>query len=263
MSIGDLDIVAQGLGRICGAHVGKPKFTAWVTALLQEGADIKSALEQLYTLVDVDASTGVQLDVIGALVGQPRRLTGALVNAFFGFLPVGGGEYQLALPMGDDNIEGLGGQMYDEDTSVLSSSSLLNDVDYRKAIKARIVYNNTRAKGDGTAYSEGLFSVLRYIFPDAGSDYLPGFPLYVHNDYAMHITIGVGKVPTQQERALINYAEILPVPSCVNYSVVYWNDAAQSEGVYPFGFDGMSNVLGFGDDDFPGSPGGIFAEELS
>jgi hypothetical protein len=264
MSTDPINAVTNGLARVCGHQVDKPKFLAYVRALLEEVDLVDVAFKQVATIDDIDASVGVQLDVLGAIVGQPRRLTAALINAFFGFEPVGGGDYVLAMPYGDDDIPGFGGQFFSEGDSTTASADMV-DVDYRKAIKARIAYNNTRVPSDGvTAYSDGLFHVLRYIFSDAGATGLPGYPLYVHDDGDMHITIGIGKVPNQQEKALLLYAHVLPVPSGVGFSTVIWD--ADASSTYYLGFDDTyagTWIAGMGDTDFPAMNAGRFAEELS
>lgn len=88
---------------ITSQHRDKPKFIAWLTANLEIIDDICVTVHGLDDDFDVDNATGVQLDVVGEIVGVNRSLT---------FDP-------------SDN-----------------SSPLLDDATYRFLIKAKIAQNH-------------------------------------------------------------------------------------------------------------------------
>ncbi len=50
----------------------KVTWEAWVQLLGRQFQDLEDATQSLFTLLDIDNSSGAQLDVIGRIVGQPR-----------------------------------------------------------------------------------------------------------------------------------------------------------------------------------------------
>lgn len=64
--------VEQALDRLTQQFKGKPNVETVVSALASPTQDIEDALWQLFSERDVETATGVQLDAIGNLVGQPR-----------------------------------------------------------------------------------------------------------------------------------------------------------------------------------------------
>ncbi len=64
---------AEALERLCELFKAKPKVRAFVTALCGPAQRIEDALYQLLTERYLDAAIGVQLDVLGKIVGQVRN----------------------------------------------------------------------------------------------------------------------------------------------------------------------------------------------
>lgn len=67
--------VSDYTGLISGEHATKPKFIAWLTAALQVVDDIQTFLAGLYSAYDIDNAVGAQLDTLGLILNQPRRVT--------------------------------------------------------------------------------------------------------------------------------------------------------------------------------------------
>jgi hypothetical protein len=66
------DRVERALARLPQQHKDKANIRALVSALVGPAQAIEDAIWQLYTLRRVDTAEGVQLDLLGDVVGQPR-----------------------------------------------------------------------------------------------------------------------------------------------------------------------------------------------
>jgi hypothetical protein len=67
-----IDHVVAALSRLKQQFKDRPKIEAMLTALVAEVQPLESALQQLYHERAIDTAIGAQLDVLGAIVGQPR-----------------------------------------------------------------------------------------------------------------------------------------------------------------------------------------------
>ena len=94
--------IKRYLNLITSEHQGKPKFTAWLEANLNILDDGERLVSNLDTYFDLDTAVGIQLDVVGDIVGVKRTVN---------FQPTDG------------------------------SSPILDDVTYRLIIKAKILRN--------------------------------------------------------------------------------------------------------------------------
>lgn len=95
--------VKEYLDLITSQYRLKPKFIAWLSAALNKVNDGMNLCDTLPADFNIDTAVGVQLDVLGQIIGRSRRLP---------FNPATGG------------------------------SSILSDDDYRIALKAKIAINN-------------------------------------------------------------------------------------------------------------------------
>ena len=104
-------------------------------------------------MLNIDKSTGANLDIIGNIVGQPRKLISIDENPYFGFDGA-----TNAQTFGSASNPAVGGEF----RSVLSNPSSqtirsVDDATYRKLIKARILKN----KSNGTI--NDLLSVINIL----------------------------------------------------------------------------------------------------
>lgn len=106
--------------------------------------DILQAARDTITLRYVDAAYGAQLDGVGEIVGQPRRLAGSKPLGYFGYYD----NPQAQTPsVGDDTNPVLGGILkgdFDPD----STDFILTDPEYIKAIYAKILKNVSNTNTD-------------------------------------------------------------------------------------------------------------------
>jgi hypothetical protein len=257
-----IQAVAQGLSRLTGQHADKPKFRAWLSSLLEPFDDIEKVVQQMQVLNDMDAVdsdgrqlvTGAQLDTIGDLIGQKRRISQAVPRAFFGFAYDSPGDYANATRFGEDDDPTVGGVWYEFGATVYDDA-ILSDPQYRQALKARIIRNHSKGQLEET------YAVLRLLLPDSilwvGDVLTWVYPLIVHDNGGMTVSIGVGRALTSVERSLLKLQDLLPLPSGVRVSSwAWWNH----DGKF-FGFDDTLYALGFGEADDP-TKGGPWAEEF-
>lgn len=85
----------------------KPNFISWLSSSLQLLDDATSTIEEIFNAFNIDNAIGNQLDLIGQIIGQERKV---------GFQPTDG------------------------------SSPVLDDTNYRTLLKAKIVQNHWRGQ---------------------------------------------------------------------------------------------------------------------
>jgi hypothetical protein len=136
-------------------------------AMTAEYCNLEIALQQLETRLDIDLSQGVQLDLIGEIVGQPRPMSIQInPDEVFGFDPIvkdGGG-----WPSGYPPDFGWSGVTRPDRGGVWTGVDGLFvgrmiDADYRTLLRARIFAN----QADGTVDSIAEF--LNYALHTADS----------------------------------------------------------------------------------------------
>ncbi len=115
--------------------------------------DLQEEFIGLLDIKDVDKAKGVQLDIIGEIVGQPRTLESIDATGFFGFQSDPG-----AQPFGTltDGSGGIYNSLYESGSAGTIS---LPDGSYRAFIKAKILSNNAGGTPEEViAAAQALFS---------------------------------------------------------------------------------------------------------
>ena len=77
--------VAYYLDKVPGAHSDKPKYTAMLSMLLKPFVEAQALASLLFTNFDLDNAVGVQLDVVGKIVGRSREITTPVEDIWFSF----------------------------------------------------------------------------------------------------------------------------------------------------------------------------------
>ncbi len=228
-----IDHEAVAKSRVTTQYWESTKFLATIAAFAAKCQNIEDALIQVSQISDIDTQEGVNLDVIGDIVGIGRSIH-AMPLPFFGFDDTSEG-----LTFGDTDIPGRGGMFYELGEDRYTDWSL-DDTDYRTFIRARISRNHSSGTG------EDIIRTLKIIFP---SDNV------VVNDVAGHLAINIGltRAITAEEAAIMAYTKILPKPVGVAINVVPYTVFIKRFGFEPLG-------AAFGDLDFP-TRGGPFIEE--
>jgi hypothetical protein len=199
------------LARITSEYANKPKFVAYVSALLQPLLDSQALLRSLTTAFDLDTAIGVQLDAVGQWVGRTRFVNQPIANLYFSFDTVGLGWDQGVWKGPFDPSDGL--VRLDDDT-------------YRALLKAKVILNSW--DGSIAEAAEALGLLLNN----------PSSIVTIQDNQDMTMTVGIsGVVPSPLITALLQggYLPINPEGVGVNYQITSINSVAI------FGFD-VSNA---------------------
>lgn len=151
-----------------------------ILGLTAEYCTIREVLEQLQTRLDIDQSSGVQLDLIGEIVGQPRpKILTTIEGEIFGFDELV--RTDPGFPSGSDPDDfgwsgvgrsDRGGRFQGVDGAVFEGTML--DLDYRSLLRGRIYSNRANVTVD--SIGEFLIAALgsrghsvKNNTPDVGS----------------------------------------------------------------------------------------------
>lgn len=222
MSASVIDHVQLGLSRVAKQFQESPNFLAFLTALLSVNNEIENVLQSMYMLPDVDSMSGVNLDVIGAIVGANRQVSNVVLLNYFGFTDTGSGAY--VTPFGEQGIPNIGARFYEENEQYLSTT-ILQDPEYRMLIKAKIVKNSS------SSTNEDIITAISYLF---GIN-----DVKITDNLNMSISISIGRPLYATEQAMLTAMDILPRPAGVriagavaSYTPV---DPAYTGGDPPYG----------------------------
>jgi len=164
------------LNLITSEHYNKPKFMSWLSAVLQKIDDATNAANSIPSAFDVNNAVGVQLDTTGELIGRTR------------FLP-----FQLT--------DG--------------SSPVLDDANYRIALKAKIAQN----QWDGTIPQ--IYETWDQLFP--------GAQLIIKDNQDMTMEGIIRGDLGLQSVELITVGYIIPKPSGVRLNVKWETDLTRRD----------------------------------
>ena len=106
--------------------------------LNQYQIDQEKYLWLIDNILNLEVAEKYHLDFIGQLVGQDRFLVNFNQEKYFGFL----GSYQSET-LGTLSDPNVGGYWNSVDNFISSSARRLNDEEYKRIIKARIIYYNS------------------------------------------------------------------------------------------------------------------------
>jgi hypothetical protein len=203
-------------------------FDKYVQLWLTSSTELQQALKSLMQDRSLDTAYGVQLDIIGDIVGQPRVLFDTALLKYFAYF-----DYPEAQAYGDLSDNSLGGPRWDINTA-LAGNTLLNDEQYRLFIKAKILKNSTNATPDD------MIKFVNFVFGASIS--------VVIAEGNAEFTLLVGKELNSFEKALLTYVsnvdgfDVPFMPKPVGVKVNY--------GQFPssnfFGYAGVPGSLGFG-----------------
>jgi len=223
MTAATIDHVALGLSRVAAQYQNSPNFLAYISALMAQSQDVERAFLQIATIADIDASVGVQLDVLGQIVGISRYVKDSLPVAFMGWDSQPG-----ARSLGEEGLADIGARLRDENESE-SSTNAASDAQYRLFLRARIARNHT------TGTVESVQNALRYVF---GAEIV-----IVDDKNNMSFDISVGKRLSYTEQVLLYLLAIIPKPAGVRIATRSFFDPN-----FTFGFEGSPWALTFGDE---------------
>lgn len=240
MACEKIDHKALAISRLATQFRESANLIAYIKALLNEANTLEDVHCSLIERRTIDTATGVNLDIIGAIVGQSREQIDAEIFHYFGFSP-----HPQANSFGSSSDPSVGGRWRKSGESI-TGIRLLTDEEYRVFIRARITRNYT------SVTAQEVIDALQFIFED-----LP--VLLVQSGIAAY-QLSFGRELTLNEIAILKDTDIIPRPAGVQVSyVAIYNPVnffafGSSNGV------GIPNARGFGSSN--GVGGGQFASSI-
>jgi hypothetical protein len=213
-----MSLADKAVGRLAYQYQTAERFRAYVRALIDEYDSIYAALLSLETRLDIDASEGVQLDLIGEMVGQPRPE--GIGSVFLEFPPEEAFSFAGGVGLGFSGVgrPDVGGRFVG-----LAAAGRMIDDDYRVLLRAAIFRNYS----DCTVESMGQYSL--FVFGTRAT-IISGVG---------YVDITIQKPLRGWERRLVE--ETFPVAAGIRLRL---KSFALAEN--PFSFSGNADGTGFG-----------------
>jgi hypothetical protein len=202
-SIVEVDYLSQARSRYTQQFKNKPVFDAHIKIFIDEILELQDTFQDLIGLRSLETAVGAQLDMIGAIVGQPRALVDFSLFPFFGF--DGASQAQTFGSLYDAALGGTWKSISDSE----GASFEVDDDTYRFIIKARIVANISNTT------PQGVIDAVNYIVGRTDSSIVEMGN--AHLKIKHHATL-----TTLQEyflRGLSSIGSIIPLPICVSYEI--------------------------------------------
>jgi len=205
--------------RLSTAYRDSTNLINYIKALLSEANTLEEVFQSLLSDRWIDTAIGVQLDIIGAIVGQNRILVDSTVLSYFGFATgIGSNSFgTLSDPAVGGRFRGIG-----ESTT---GDRVLTDDEYRIYIRARVIKNSI------TPTLPQMISFLKFLF---------NVDQIVIIDSHMSYTVQIGRPLSSNEKAFLTTTDLVPKVAAVNVNYQEYNSECA------FGFGGIPTSKGFG-----------------
>lgn len=234
------EFLAVARARITDQFHDKPVIDKYLRLLIEGKAELQDVMEDVMVLRSLDTAVGVQLDVIGIIVGRPRGLVFSDLFEYFGFQ----GATQAG-SFGSVTDPSIGAPWYSIGAPT-GRSREPSDEEYRLLLKAKIIKNRTMSRPEDV--------ILAYQFLFGASQ------VTIDEIDTAKVRIGIGKILSAVERGLLfglgGVGTLLPKTVGVEY--VY--SEFQSNRV--FATEGFPGGVGTGDLNDPSS-GGILSNLIT
>lgn len=200
------DLTAEARGRYTQQfeYSTHPIFDNYVTIVTNELQELQNLFKDLTQLRDLENAVGAQLDLVGAIVGQPRLLVDFTLFPFFGF--DGATKAQTFGTLADTSIGGVWKSVIDKE----GQDYVLEDEEYRFIIRSRIAANTSNTS------PQGVMDAVNYILQRTDTEIAEVQPAHVVITYYGTLT------PLQEYflRGLSSIGSIIPLPICVSYDLI-------------------------------------------
>lgn len=214
--------------RIYAQYKDKPNAVKWLSINPSIANQFAVMLEKLQNSYDIDLNEGVQLDVIGRLVGQNRNFR---AESMIVFVPV------AEFSSDANNAEEFGDESAQFSAPTEPFNGVLNDLQYRKALKTRINKNASSATIDEIVQS------IKLVLDD-------DVKVFLHDGQNMSFSIDIEGNVSAESQLLLKSNLIVNRPQGVGFEG-YTLNATQFSG-------DATSAPEFGDEttEFVGSIGG-------
>jgi len=215
----EIDHQALAESRLATQFRNSDNLKAYIDALLAEANVLEAVFQSLLNDRWIDTAIGVQLDILGEIVGQPRILIDADVLSYFGF-----DGHLSATSFGTISDPDVGGRFRTLGEST-TGNRVLTDDEYRLYIKARAIKNNI------IPTTQEMVDFLQFLFE---------VDLVVIQEGAMHYIVQFGRLLTVNEKALLLNTDL--APDVAGVGTTYAEFDADSY----FAFGSFPGAAGFG-----------------
>jgi len=220
MSYEKIDHIKLAESRLATQYKESVNLIAYIKKLLYESDTLEQVFADIISKRYLENAIGVQQDIVGALVGQPRILIDASMLSYFGF--EGDANSQS---FGDINNNTIGGGFRSVDESTTGNRSL-TDNEYRLYIKARIIKNSISPTSQSLSdFISFLFDVDQVIIVDGKMNY----------------SVQISRLLDTNEKAFLANTDLVPKVAAVGVTYIEY------DGDDSFTFTGVPIGKGFGD----------------
>lgn len=235
MSSQPLNHEELAISRLATQYYESTNFRAYIKALMAYSQELEDLFQLMALQTDLTVAEGVNLDVIGIILGRPRLIPESVPIGFFGFLGQPG-----VRSYGQEGDISKGGRFRGEQESAFATS-VLADPEYRRLLVAKIIRNHSHG------YNEDAANSLNTLFR---------VPSVVDSNGVMSMQLAVGRELQYWEQVLIKQLDMVPRPAgvLINQLVTYDPDNY-------FGFNGQPLAKTFGTEGNPAA-GGKFANQF-
>jgi len=203
------------LAGLSSQYRASPIFVSLMEQLASEADIIKDELEILKNNRYLTPATGIQLDILGILVGIDRAVVDFIDNIYFGFA-----EDPTAQSFGDLNDPTVGGRFVSVTENPAVSRRLI-DQEYRSLLFAKITKNSTNITPDDVLQITRDILTLMFV----GGELIT-VNVIDSNDAQPSpadaaFTIQIGALLSGSDQAFIADLDIIPRPAGVRISYEY------------------------------------------
>ena len=221
MSSTTIDHKSLAESRLATQYRDSLKLIAYIKALLYEADTLESVLRDLLENRWIETAVGVNLDILGSIVGQSREFIDAEIFDYFGFA-----DNPIAQSFGTLSDVGIGGR-FRAVGEATQGIRLLADDEYRVFIKARILRNST------SSTPEEIITQFRFLFDSP--------IVIIREGLKASYEISIGRRLSLNEKSIISQTNIVPKTAGASASYVTEFDSNDF-----FSFKTIPGSLGFG-----------------
>ena len=220
MSYEPIDHIKLAESRLATQYKESVNLIDYIKKLLYESNTLEQVFSDIISKRYLDNAIGVQQDIIGALVGQPRIVINASILSYFGFEGDANSK-----SFGDINDITVGGRFRSVDEPTTGNRSL-TDTEYRLYIKARIIKNSI------SPTSQSLSNFIKFLFD---------VDQVIIVDGKMNYSVYIGRILDPNEKAFLVNTDLVPKVAAVGVTYIDY------DGNNSFAFTGVPGGKGFGD----------------
>lgn len=195
-----IDHQVLAIERLATQFKNATNLIAYINALLEESNELETTFGDLLDKRYIDTAEGVQLDIIGEIVGQPRSFSETVAGIFFGFVgSIGSGDEGFGT-IGDP----LEGETFRSLSDVEYNEFVADDTTYRLFIRSKIVKNHTKVTINDVieVTLSGVTSVTDFEIQEFEAAY----------------KIAFNGILTDEDKILLSRTDFIPKPAGVGLS---------------------------------------------